>query len=317
MTASATGDYLHLLGHSYRRKVLRTLIHHPSGSVHLSDTGQGNHPPSAEQTRHLRILDRAGLIEYEEEQTTVSQGPHFDRVVQLVRDISGEDTGSTVHEERDQLELIARGLCHDLKNGLNAVRSRARELDRDGQSDRRRDHVEVIERRTDTMLTRVQTIGSLMESITTDGEYELSACNLRETLKPEVARIRQIRRDVKITNQGIPDAAVRADGRLSLLFENLLRNAIEHNDTESPSIWVSGRVTGAQVAVDIEDDGPGFSADQFGMDLEESHSGGFGLEFVQRTVADYGGEFSVSDRDPRGTTVTIHLDRATAGVENG
>ncbi|MFB6196095.1 MAG: sensor histidine kinase [Haloplanus sp.] len=216
--------------------------------------------------------------------TTSPGGPEFDRIVSLIRAISDVEHSQTVERDREQLELINRALCHDLLNRLNIVRSRASLLD---GVDADHDHPEVIEKQAEEMKRRVRTMEAFTDAIVGDGTHELQDRNLRDVVDEELSQLDRLH-DAEFTRTDVPDASVRADERLSLVVENLLRNAIEHNDTDSPTVRVTGQCDDETVTLSIADDGPGIpdrTRDElFENGRLDADEGGFGLHFVKRTM---------------------------------
>lgn len=106
-----------------------------------------------------------------------------------------------------------------------------------------------------------------------------------------------------------------ADEYLSELFENLLANAIEHNDAATPRVRVSVTVDTEKAVVRIADNGPGMPDDHKDslFDWEESSRAdigmGVGLAIVTALVDRYDGRIWVEDNEPTGTAVYVELSR--------
>lgn len=105
---------------------------------------------------------------------------------------------------------------------------------------------------------------------------------------------------------------VRADELLRYVFENVLQNAIQHNDQEQPHVEVTAERTGDEVSVTIGDDGPGIPRQHLDSLTEPEMTGdhGVGLYLVSTLVRQYGGDLDIADDEPRGTRVTITLPAA-------
>lgn len=115
-------------------------------------------------------------------------------------------------------------------------------------------------------------------------------------------------RDVTITLHSKCDCRVMATELLSVVFSNILSNAIKHSvdavriDVRLTSIVRDGE---NRDRVEIADDGPGVPDekktiifDRSLMGLTKPVSRGLGLYLVRRLVSDYGGEVWVEDRVP-------------------
>lgn len=116
----------------------------------------------------------------------------------------------------------------------------------------------------------------------------------------------------------LPQTRVVADDMLPSLFRNLLRNAINHNDTEAPEVTISAAETEDEVRVAIADNGPGSSVEdrdrifQKGETRRESTGTGIWLYLVQTLVEQYEGEIKIEDNEPEGAVFVVTLPTAPA-----
>lgn len=112
-----------------------------------------------------------------------------------------------------------------------------------------------------------------------------------------------------------PDAVwVEADPLIDAILDNLLENAIEHNDQE-PRVEVTIRAEDETVAIEIADNGPGIPTDQRDIvrgadETKLNHGNGLGLWLVKWYVDSHEGALDIADNEPRGTVVTLTLPRA-------
>ncbi len=135
-----------------------------------------------------------------------------------------------------------------------------------------------------------------------------------------VARLESTHSDVDV-DCSLPDRSfARVDEYLQTAIFQVLENAVEHTDRPRPSIDVtlSDCPEDDILTLSIADDGPGIPDDE--RDLLEGdreitqlrHANGLGLWLVNWIVTRTGGQFSVTDNDPRGTVVTLEVPRADA-----
>jgi signal transduction histidine kinase len=117
---------------------------------------------------------------------------------------------------------------------------------------------------------------------------------------------------VSVTGE-LPRVHVLADDLLEAVFRNLLKNAVQHNDTEAPEIGIDATVDDDTVTIRIADNGPGvsdahkkqiFGRGEQGLD---SSGTGIGLYLVDTLVDRYGGAVAVEDNDPRGAVFVVDL----------
>lgn len=114
----------------------------------------------------------------------------------------------------------------------------------------------------------------------------------------------------------VPDVELKGDPeRLLQAFLNVLDNAIKYSAPDS-EVFVSGRVEGAFVAVQIRDWGGGISEADFPHIFEQFYTAdrsrkgsgtGLGLAIAQRIVEAHGGKIAASSTAGKGATFTIRL----------
>ena len=123
---------------------------------------------------------------------------------------------------------------------------------------------------------------------------------------------------MSVTLDGEEDVVVRANRLLGQVFENLLTNAVEHNDEDSPTIRVTTDVSDGMVRVAIADDGPGIPPEDretvFDPEVtsDPSETYGFGLYFVRTMVETYGGDVWFEESELGGAKAVVELPRQSA-----
>ncbi|MEO1090364.1 MAG: chemotaxis protein CheB [Pseudomonadota bacterium] len=106
-----------------------------------------------------------------------------------------------------------------------------------------------------------------------------------------------------------------APGLISLVFRNLIGNAVAHHDRDGGTITVRGRESGSWAEFEVLDDGPGIDASMQGQifepfkKLDRSSPGtGMGLAFVRRAVERANGKIElVSSVTERGSCFRVSL----------
>ena len=115
----------------------------------------------------------------------------------------------------------------------------------------------------------------------------------------------------------VPDVQIQGDPeRLLQAFLNVLDNAIKHSVPDS-MVFVSGKIEAAQVAVQIQDQGPGIRESDLPHIFEQFYTAdpsrqgsgtGLGLAITRRIVEAHGGTITASSRDAgKGATFIIRL----------
>ena len=222
-----------------------------------------------------------------------------------------------VAEQRDDLRLLNQVMRHDVRNDLQLVQAYAELLDGHVDDDGK-EYLAKIKESAESAVGMTTTARDLAQVILRSGE---------ETYPVEVAKL--LRRQVEDVVSAYPEAIVRIEGTLpeaevvandmlSSVFRNLLRNAIEHNNTSPPEVTVSGTLADDTVRIAVADNGPGVPDDQkeriFGQGEKglESNGAGIGLYLVQSLVGIYGGEVWVEDNESKGAVFYVELRRVTA-----
>jgi PAS domain S-box-containing protein len=219
----------------------------------------------------------------------------------------------TVEEERERLEFLNRALRHNLLNGMNVVNGRAQVL-RGRVEEGYDEHLETVITRTRDMIELVETMRSFMKVVAESEDHEPEPVALRLTLEEEVKKAADAY-DADIRTGEIPDVSVCADELLGEVFENLLTNAVRHNDKEVPEVRVTVETDPESVTVGIADNGPGVPDEEKedifekGIKGLQSPGSGFGLYLVNQIVEFYGGEVYVEDNEPEGAVFGVRLPR--------
>jgi len=213
--------------------------------------------------------------------------------------------------QTDQLELLNQVVRHDIRNEVNLGLDILRSARRQGSIDE--ENLERIEEILGHVAELTETARDMTEMITTLSD-EPDPIRLAPTLKREIANISTVSEAATIEVSGaIPDVEVRVNELLSAVFRNLLTNAIQHSDTDTPEITVSCTPLAGHVAVHIADNGPGIPDEkkeivfESGETLVGSTGTGFGLPLVETLLEQYGGDIYLSDNEPRGSVFTVVL----------
>ena len=112
----------------------------------------------------------------------------------------------------------------------------------------------------------------------------------------------------------IPRTDCRVSFELGTAVKELLVNAIQHNDADTPEVTLDLDVDRngppLEATIAISDNGPGIPENERKV-LEEGeespllHGSGLGLWLVNWIVTELGGTVRIAENDPRGTVVTI------------
>lgn len=223
-----------------------------------------------------------------------------------------KEARDTLTEQKQRLLFINRLLRHDIRNDVNVIHGYAELLTEQYPEE---PHLETILRKSEEIehLTKIAS----------------NLCELAKSLPTQPTRLLPAIEDaVQQARDSFPDAEIRIEDRqranvavmaneiLPVIFQNLLRNAIQHNDKPTPTVEIAPELTEESVQVRISDNGPGipeairhalFQAEKKGP---ESKGTGMGLYLVETLATSYGGDVWIADGDGDGTTIIVELPRA-------
>ncbi|MFC5135977.1 MULTISPECIES: PAS domain S-box protein [Haloferacaceae] len=191
--------------------------------------------------------------------------------------------------QNDRLTEFADVVSHDLRNPLTVAEGRLRLVEEECDSE----HLDEVARAHDRMSDLIDDLLTLAREGEGVGELERTdLSDLLESCWAHVDRPSGVRLRVDV------DRTVRADRtRLQQLFENLIRNAVEHGGgdvTVTVGELADGdgfyfEDDGVGIAPDVREDvfDPGYSNDENGT--------GFGLSIVEQVVEAHGWEIRIVD----------------------
>lgn len=212
--------------------------------------------------------------------------------------------------------VLNRVLRHDVLNDASVLLLHAERL-QDEIDEPTPPVAEPIREKTEEIIELSKTAGRI-DGIQDD--FERHPVNVIELIDDLVTTVRNTHPSVTIETELPETAWVLADELLRTVIDNLIENAIEHNDQE-PDIHVS--VTeppdhGSPVEIVVADNGPGLPDEAVEIltqdevvTPEEAHVGGLGLWLVKWFVDAYAGELTVDSNQPRGSIVRIALPAAS------
>lgn len=232
--------------------------------------------------------------------------------VLVVRDITDRAN------RRQQLAVLNRVLRHNFRNDLNVVDVCATQLqDRlDGEEAELADRI----RRTARELTAKGTKAREIERIMSRRAKEPQPVDLPALVARQIDTLRHEYPEVRVETEMPPALEIESSGVIETAIQNVLENAVVHNDSERPQVTVRvGTVGDDEVAIAVADDGPGIPEQERevlvkGTETPLEHGSGLGLWLVNWAVSMLGGEVTFTDNDPRGSVVTLRVPRSPTDI---
>ncbi|ARS91498.1 PAS domain-containing sensor histidine kinase [Natrarchaeobaculum aegyptiacum] len=220
--------------------------------------------------------------------------------------------------QNEQLDVLNRLIRHDMRNQMNVI---------DG-------YAAILEERlpkAKPVALQIRSVADDLISVTED----IRAANrlIRDGEESRPVRIRRVVDDAiesvcddfpefecRCTVEVDADLWITGSDAVQLAVENVIENAIEHNDAPTPAVEISGDVhpDDDAVVVRIEDNGPGIPPSERELIVgarersQLDHTSGLGLWIVNWIVSSVGGDLSFETREERGTIVTLRFPRAEA-----
>ncbi|AUX09032.1 AS/PAC sensor signal transduction histidine kinase [Halalkaliarchaeum desulfuricum] len=226
--------------------------------------------------------------------------------VAIMRDVTDE-------AEREQhLKVVDRILRHNIRNELNVVHGRAEQIreETDGEiADAADGILAPVERLLETA-GKSRAVTEILRK-RSDREPVDVAAGCRTAAKWLGKRHPNAHVDVVA-----PESALAiASPNFGEAIDELLENAVEHAESEAPSVEVRVTEAAESIHVSIGDQNPAISEMDRAI-LEEgrppnqlSHGSGLGLWLVYWIVTRSGGSLTVRAVEPQGNLVTIELSR--------
>ncbi len=234
-----------------------------------------------------------------------------------VSEVVGICTDITEQKRREQeLELLNRLVRHDIRNDMTVVLGWAELLedhvDAEGSA-----YLQKILASGEHVIELTEVSRDHVETIVATEDLTLEPIPIRSVLETELSLREESFPEAEFVLESTPpDVAVAADSMLSSVFRNLLNNAVQHNDEETPVVEVSCEARDDEVEVRIADNGPGLPDDQKDVVFGRGERGlgspgaGIGLYLVETLVTQYGGDVWAEDNEPKGTVFVVVLPRA-------
>ncbi|WP_049983238.1 PAS domain-containing protein [Halorubrum sp. BV1] len=205
---------------------------------------------------------------------------------------------AALKRQNERLDSFAGIVSHDLRNPLNVAQGRVdlAAKARDGDDEHLSTAADALDR-IETIVDHTLTLAREGESVGDPEAVSLAAvaADSWDTVDTDVAAM-----EIET------DGAVRADpDRLRNLFENLIRNAVEHAGDN-----ITVRVGDLPDGFYVEDDGPGIPEAIRDDLFEPGESGvdgntGFGLAIVHEIATAHGWDVSVTDAETGGARFEI------------
>ncbi|ACV48356.1 MULTISPECIES: sensor histidine kinase [Halomicrobium] len=205
-------------------------------------------------------------------------------------------------KQRDLIDQMNGILRHEVLNSAQVITGNASVLmAAEEPIDPDDERIERVHRQGEEITTVIQEVRTLLSTIE-DGR-ELTETNLTNVLRNEIQKVRDQHPEIDVELRCQDDHYIRADELAGRIFANILRNAVEHNETPSLQIVVDIVSVDDAVVVTIEDDGQGIPERKLAtlFDRPQVSDHGLGLYLVSEITDSYDGSVTLSKTGEDGT----------------
>jgi PAS domain S-box-containing protein len=217
---------------------------------------------------------------------------------------------TALREHQRQLSVLDRVLRHNVRNKMSVVLGHATDIGQAATGEIA-DRAASIEAAA-TELLELSDSARDFESVFAADAPRPVAIDAAGVGRDVVQELRLEHPEATVTASLTDGATALGHETFELALNELVENAIVHNDTDAPSVDVSLTEGDDAVEIRVADDGPGLDETDRkallrGAESPLEHTQGLGLWFVRWTVEIADGEVHIADNEPRGTVVTITL----------
>ncbi|ELZ27059.1 integral membrane sensor signal transduction histidine kinase [Halogeometricum pallidum JCM 14848] len=251
----------------------------------------------AETTEFIEIENEAGPRVYQVSSSPFLSGEVATGQLITLTDITQRERyRRELEQTNERLEEFANVISHDLRNPLNVAQGRV-DLARTECDSEHLDHVVRAHTRIEVLIDDLLTLAREGEQV-----GELEAVAVRELIETCWQTVETAQATIVIQI----DRTIQADrSRVQQLFENLIRNAIEHGGADV-TVTVGELADGFYV----EDDGPGIPEDDrdgvFDAGYSTAEDGtGFGLSIVTQVADAHGWDIRATEGTDGGARFEI------------
>ncbi|CCQ37183.1 histidine kinase [Natronomonas moolapensis 8.8.11] len=224
-----------------------------------------------------------------------------------------EQLTDRIRTEIQHVSILHRILRHNLRNQASIIDGHLSEITPhvpDAEQESIREMETALERLVDLSDKMSRLNNELSGGDVARATFDLGACigDAADAARPQYpdARI-----ETDLPEEEMPVVGPRA---FEWVLDELLENAVVHNDKQTPQVSVSAAESadGKHATVRVSDNGPGMPPVERRLALDEpetplEHSEGAGLWVTRLLVTLSGGAFDIRSGDTPGTTIEITL----------
>ncbi|MBF6642194.1 PAS domain S-box protein [Flavobacterium sp. J49] len=245
-----------------------------------------------------------------------SIGIHFDITEQKKLELQKEALLKSLEKQNESLNEYAQIVSHDLKSPLRSIHTLItwiKDEEKNMLSNQTNEYIALIEEKVEKMDYLID--GILTYSKIDSFEKTDELIDLNEIID-NIIQIIHIPKNTKVTIAHKLPVKKANRFRMQQLFQNLISNAIIHNDKKEGMVVIDYSENEEAYIFSVQDNGPGISEKYQSkiFHLFESYSPnnkstGIGLSIVKKIVEKYNGKIWIESKVGIGTTFFIQLPK--------
>lgn len=216
----------------------------------------------------------------------------------------------SAERSRDAIAFTNSLLRHDVRNSLQILIAHVNRLSTH-DDDSVVDSARSMRSQTDSIQQLLSEVESLSEVLTADLETE--PVDLADVLESVAEQTRAGFEHVTVETDRPERLVVEGADGLYPVFNNLVKNAVQHADDDSVHVEVTAKQAGDRAVARVADDGPGIPEGQREAVFERgvtSDGGGHGLYVAETIVEALDGDIYVEESHLGGATFAVDLPLA-------
>lgn len=233
-----------------------------------------------------------------------------------------------LERRNEELKHFVNATSHDLKSPLRNIASHLQLLERKNRGKLDEDSVSLIDHTVKSVKHLNQLINDIYQySVADRNDNPEEITDLNEVFIQTIEQISGVvaERHVQISCGKLPVLKM-ASAHASMIFSNLLGNAIKYNTSATPTIEINCIDNAGEYVLYVKDNGIGISP-KYGRQIFEIfkrlHTSdvyegtGVGLAICKKIVETYGGRIWVKSEPEKGSTFFFSLSKMLVDQESG
>lgn len=216
------------------------------------------------------------------------------------------------------LKILNRVLTHNIRNDINIVWGYTEQIAVQSTDSSIKSYLDRIRDRLENIVSKANTAKELEFLVNQRDAAVLTTIDPCDILEEVILRSES---RYSAATFDYPDefdsVEVVANKTISRVFEDVIDNAVQHNDSSEPRVRISQTVDDKSMTISISDNGPGidptFEDQIFGREEYDNlhHGEGLSLFFADQVMRICGGDIWFESNEPRGTVFHIRFKRKT------